>query len=174
MKNIFTGMIMVFIDFHLNIGLSRIGLIPTFLGYIFIHKGLAELAEFSPWFTKLMPYCKGMIVYTIITYVLDLLGIPPGTGIVLGIISGIVSFYISYGIIMGVMDIEKAKSQDLNSQQLYSTWKLMVISTLITHLLLIFPVLAIPSILIAFAISIYYLLMFNKTKKLFYEEYPTS
>ena len=36
-------MIFVFLDFDLNIGNSKIGLIPDFIGYIYMYKGAAEL-----------------------------------------------------------------------------------------------------------------------------------
>jgi len=177
MKNIFIGMILVFINFNLYIGHSRIGLIPTFLGYIFMLNGLSELTELSPKFSKVIPFCKGMLVYSVIVYALELFGLSSAIsapiGIVLGLVSTIVSLYISHGIIMGIMDIEAIKLQDLNSKQLYSTWKLLAIFSFAVYALLIIPVLAIVGVIITFVISVYYLFIFHKTKKLFYGEYSS-
>ena len=51
-----------------------IGLIPDFLGYIFIRKGVQELREESPCFARLDPWTLGMAVYSGILYLLDLFG----------------------------------------------------------------------------------------------------
>lgn len=176
-SNIFIGMILIFLDFNLDIDSSRIGLLPDFLGYIFMLKGLLELAEFSDRFSNISPYVKGMIVYSGIYYVMDLFGISFTLGeslnYVLGLLSTILSLYISYNIIMGIIDIETTKIQNLNSNQLYSTWKLMAVFSLITYLfVLIIPVLAVISILASLVLGIYYLYIFYQTKNLFYEQNP--
>lgn len=36
MSNIFVGLLLIFLDFDLNVGSSTIGLIPDFLGGIFL------------------------------------------------------------------------------------------------------------------------------------------
>ena len=90
-------------------------------------------------------------------------------GLAIGIIMMIFSFYISYNIIMGIKDIEIIKEQTLNSDQLYFAWKLLVVFSVLTYVLLIFPILAIACVVISFAIGICYLVIFNKTRKLFNE-----
>ena len=173
MSSIFTGMLLVFLNFNLDLGHTRIGLIPTFIGYIFFVRGLSELAEYSNRFTKVVPFAKGMAVFTGITYALDLFGFSArlGTAVsfVLGLITTVISLYISYSIIMGIMDIEATRAQDLNSAQLLSTWKLLATFSLITYLLLLVPAIAMISIIASFIIGIYYLYIFSKSKNLFAE-----
>ena len=41
MSSIFTGMLLVFLDFNINLGRSKIGLLPDFIGYIVMAGGLA-------------------------------------------------------------------------------------------------------------------------------------
>lgn len=171
-KNIFVGMLLVFLNFNLDIGSIRIGLIPTFLGYIFMLRGLSELEGFSEHFRKVSLYVKGMAVYSGICYAMDLFGVSSLIGepisFVLGLLSTAFSLFISYKIIMGVRDIEAARAQDLNSGQLYSTWKLLAAFSLITYGLYLVPALMIVCIIISFVVGIYYLYVFNKTKNLFY------
>ena len=173
MENIFRGMLLVFFNFNLDIDSMRIGLIPTFIGYIFIANGLSELTGFSSYFSKIAPYVKGMTVYAGICYVMDLLGISSALGMpisfVLGLISTIMSLLISYSIVMGIKDIEVMRGQNLNSERLYSTWKLLAIFSLIVFLLYIIPVLAFICMIVGFFISVYYLYVFHETKTLFYE-----
>ena len=174
MKSIFTGMLLVFLNFNLDINAARIGLIPTFLGYIFIARGLSELAGFSSQFSKVMPYSKGMIAYSAVCYAMDLFGISSMLGesisFALGLITTIVSLFISHGIILGIRDIETTRVQNLNSEQLYSTWKLLAVFSLISYMLFLIPVLAIVGIIVSFIIGVYYLFVFSKTKNLFYDE----
>ena len=179
MHRIFIGMIWVFINFNLDIGDMRIGLIPNFVGYYFMLKGLSEIMEFSSRFSKIMPFVKGMIVYSVITYVIDLFGgsleieyvnTPVGLLFIsMGIISTLLSIFISYNIIMGIKDIEIIKQRDLNTNQLYSIWKLLVTFSIITHFFVFtHAMLAIVSILVGFVIQIVYLFAFWKTKNLYY------
>lgn len=173
MRNIFIGMILVFLNFNIDLGSSRIGLIPTFLGYVYMVKGLAELEEFSDRFSKVMPYTKVMIAYSVIIYLVELSGlwlvIARPISLLLGLVSTIVSLVISHGIIMGIKDIEAARVQNLNSERLYFTWKLLAVFSLIVYPFSIIPALQILSIAIGFIIAVYYLSIFNKTKNLFYE-----
>ena len=64
---------------------------------------------------------------------------------------------------MGIMDIEQARSQNLNSGQLFGTWKLLVTFSLITYLLLLIPPIAMLSIIASLIIGIYYLYVFFMT-----------
>jgi len=173
MKDILIGMLLVFLNFNLDLDSSRIGLIPTFLGYIFMVRGLSELTGRSNRFSHVMPFAKGMIVYSAVCYLLDLFGITSTLGglisFALGLITTIISLYISHGIIMGIKDIETMNAKNLNSEQLYSTWKLLALFSLITYMLFFIPALAIVSTIISLIIGLYYLFVFNKTKNLFYD-----
>jgi len=74
-SNIFIGMLLVFLNFSLNIGASKIELLPGFIGYYVMLKGLAQIEAFSGRFKKIMPYVKVMIVYAGICYAIDSSGI---------------------------------------------------------------------------------------------------
>ena len=62
MSSIFTGMLLVFLDFNINLGRSKIGLLPDFIGYIVMAGGLAELQSESESFAKVKGFAKGMAV----------------------------------------------------------------------------------------------------------------
>jgi hypothetical protein len=179
-------MILVFLNFDITIGSSKIGLIPSFIGYAYMYSGVMELSGYSNKFVKIAPIIKVMIVYTGLIYLADLLGFSAYFGlsvwlasdislefalfgILLGLISIIASLYISYEIIQGIKDIESVKMKNLNSDQLLSTWKLLADFTFISYVLfLIIPIAAI-FIILTTIVSIYYLFVFNKSKNLYYE-----
>ena len=190
MRNIFIGMILVFLNFDITLGSSKIGLIPSFIGYAYMYFGVLELSEYSHKFVKIAPVIKVMAIYTGFMYLIDLLGfsasfeIPFGFGsfldvgvplefillsVLLGLISTFASLFISYEIIQGIKDIESVKMKDLNSGQLLSTWKILVVFSLLTYVLLIIPELAIICIIVIVIVDIYYLFVFNKSKNLYYE-----
>ena len=110
MQKIFTGLLLVSFDFNLTLGSCVIGLIPDFLGYIFIRKGVQELREESLCFARLDPWTLGMAVYSGILYLLDLFGIglrPGFFSYLMGAASLAASLYISYFIVRGVQDMEQ-------------------------------------------------------------------
>lgn len=171
MRNIFTGFILIFLDFNLNIGNSQIGLIPDFAGYIVMLSGLEELARESDIFIKVKPYAASMAVYTGILYLLALLGLSTSLGglsYVLSIISLAISLYISYQIVMGVIELEQKYRTLFNGIGLKSAWNLLAIFNIVTFLFLIIPGIALIFILLAFLVSINFLVAFNKSKNLYY------
>ena len=173
MRNIFIGLLFVFLDFNLNLGSSTIGLIPDFIGYILIYQGLGEISLLSGWFAKVRPWALGMIIYTAFLYALDLFGLWSGTsmsyvGILLGLASIGVSLYISYGIVMGVKDIEASEGRRLDGERLFQIWKVMAILSAASYLLLIIPALAMVSIIASLIVGIVFLVAFSRTKNLYY------
>jgi hypothetical protein len=171
MKNIFIGLILVFLDFNITLGNSKIGLIPDFIGYIVMITGLVEMSWESPMFAKVKPYVTGMAVYSGIIYILDLFGASVSLGAftyILAIISTTISLYISYNIVMGVIDMEGKYTTDLNGDNLKSNWKLLVIFDVLSFLLLLIPVAGIISIIISFIIAVCFLVAFSKSKDLYY------
>lgn len=171
MKNIFIGFILIFLDFDLNLGSSKIGLIPDFAGYIIMISGLEEMARESALFIKVKPYVTGMAVYTGVLYLLDLVGISTSLGIlsyVLALTSIAVSLYISYNIVMGVIDIEGKYNTFLNGSRLKSTWKLLAITNVLIFILFLIPIVAVICIILSFIVTICFLVDFNKSKNLYY------
>ena len=171
MRNIFIGLLFIFIDFHIDLGAARIGLIPDFVGYIFMIKGLDELASQSGWFTKARPFATGMLAYTAILYAMDLFGIWLSLGaalsIVVGLISIIISLYVSYCIVMGVSEMEKTLVRDLNAGGLYKMWTFLAIFSIIPVVIFFIPVLGVISIIVSLIAAICFLVSFSKSKNMY-------
>lgn len=173
MQNIFYGMVLSFLNFSFNIGNCKIGLIPDFLGYILILKGVREIVSESEYFTKIELHIKLMVLYTLFLYIMDLLGnsshINDIFNIVLGIIFAIIALYIVYNIIMGIIDIEKINNYNLKSDILYSLWKARVISTVLVYLTVFIPAIMLIVIMIGFIVNIGFIIKFNDSKNLYYK-----
>lgn len=172
MRNIFIGYLFIFLDFNFNFNAHTLALIPDFIGFYFMVKGLKELASQSQRFTKVQPLAVGMGVYTAVLFIMDLLGMGMGTlSWVLGLVSLAISLYISYTIILGIQDIETTRDADLYSQKLKSTWMGMVITHVASYLFVWVPALALISVIAAFVLAIVYLFAFRNTKNA-YEALP--
>lgn len=171
MRNIFIGLLLVFLDFNLDLGASRIGLIPDFVGYIFIMKGLDELSGESEYFAKMKPFATGMLVYTSILYALDLFGLSLSPNamfaLILGLVSTVISLYISYNIVMGVSNMEMTQGRTLNAEQLYNMWKVMAILSVVIYVLMFIPALGLMAFIALLIVNIMFLVAFNKSKNLY-------
>jgi hypothetical protein len=171
MNNIFIGFLFVYLDFNITFGTSRVGLIPDFIGFILIAIGVAELTAGNDRFSRVRPLAIGMAVYTGLLYGMDLLGVSYNLGILsflLGLASLIVSFYISYSIVRGVQDLEVSLGQNLNGGPLYSAWLALAVCTVAIYVLILVPGLNVLCVIVSLVIGIVFLVMFSKTKNLYY------
>lgn len=171
MSSIFTGFMFIFLDFSINLGNTRIELIPDFIGYLIMLGGLREMAGESPAFTKVRPHAVFMVFYTGIVWLLEVFGITVSLGalsLLLGLVSIIVSLYISYTIILGVRDMEGHYNTHLNSDSLKAAWNLLAIFTVLTFLLLLIPALSILCIIVSLIAAIWFLVAFSRSKTLYY------
>jgi hypothetical protein len=177
MKKIFIGLILILLNFNLDFGDSRLGLIPSFIGYYYVKNGLVEIGEYSDKFTAVLPYTKFMVVYSSIAYFMDLFGISSQLDILVSILLGVVSvtifLLITYNIIMGVQEIEKKQEQELNSVSLLSLWKVIAVCSVLVYVLYFLPMLMVICIAVAFVANIGFLFAFSKTNRLFYEQNST-
>ena len=197
MNKIFAGMMFVFLSFEIRLGAPTVhfpggtfeiiqsphilGLIPDFIGYALMASGLKELKAFSARFSKIIPLVIIMIIVSIITYVMDLLGFRHEVAsfenlmptdfitIALIVILTAISLFISFNIIWGIKDIESSRMANLNSDKLYLAWKIKAILTMIFLGAIFVPVILVITIIVGFVASVYYLYCFYKSKQLFNE-----
>ena len=151
MQKIFIGLLLVFLDFNLDLGTSRIGLIPDFLGYMSMLQGLKEMENKSVKFLKVISITKLALILSIVIYILDLAGLSLNPDnrtllIVIGIVMTIISLYISYFIVQGVLDLQEKTGFDLKGNKLYTSWKLTAVFSVLVYPLFFIPGLNIISI----------------------------
>ncbi len=175
MRSIFIGYMFTFLNININFGHSTLDILPDFIGFWFIIKGLKELAHESNFFEKVLPLAKFMMVYTAALWIMNLIGIA-GTDntiltiviTVLGLISLAISLLLSFNIIQGVKEIEFNHFTSLESGPLEKAWKIMAIAEVATFLLaVIVPPLSVVSLIVAFIFAIVFLVRFNRSKNLY-------
>ena len=94
MSKIFVGLLLVFLDINFTFNTTTIGLLPDFIGYFILIGGLAEMAAVNSHFGKARPFAIAMAIYTLILYILDLIGLSAALGYaatILGLLSTLIS-----------------------------------------------------------------------------------
>ncbi|WMI82195.1 hypothetical protein [Anaerotignum sp. MB30-C6] len=171
MQQLFTGMLLIFFDFNLTVNTALIGLVPDFVGYIFIYKGLLELTEESPHFKQILELSKSMVVIMAVIYLMNLFSITASSQlltIILGTITTAITLYTIYHIVRGVLDIEISKNIDLFGEKLFSTWKAWAILSALATLLMFVTVISTILLLVGIVMAIIFLVTFYKSKNQFY------
>ena len=133
MKAFFFGCLLIFLDFHLELNSVRIGLLPNFLGYYLLLRGMRELKEYSPHFSAPRGVVAALMVYSAILWGLDLLGLgeeylPVELQVlllVLGLLATLGLLYSFYQIVSGILEMETAFLADLRGKTLRHLWMAM-------------------------------------------------
>lgn len=175
MNNIFIGFIFILFDFTLSFNENTLSLLPAFVGYWFLGKGLVELQDRSESITKAIPFAKFMIVFSAITWLINLFAIPLGfVGIAIGFVETVLSIYVSYLVVVGIKEVEEYHQADLQADKLKQAWLISTICRLCVGLLIWVPFLILVAIVATFIIHIYFMMLLNNTKKAYYELPPRT
>lgn len=180
MRNIFIGFIFVFVNLNLTLNEHVLGLLPCFVGYFFINKGLHEFSETVSHFDKLHSIVSVMFVYTIITYVMDLFGFGAANDSFIRLFSQIMglgavigSLYVSYHVSLGVKELETLYGCGINISQLFTRWKIMAVANIASMLFVIVPIVNLICIIVTIVAGIMYLVAFNDAKNRYYAKQLT-
>ena len=167
MTNIFVGLIFLFLDLNINFGTITIGLLPAFVGYYLLARGLQTLPE-DPDFSKARTLSLVMAVYTLVLYILNLLGISSQLGLLRWIIDGVrlvVSFSILYLLNRGIGQLQVKTGKDLGAEQLRPLWLVLVVLESVTLVVSWIPVVSTFAIMGCLAVHIALLVLYYNVKK---------
>lgn len=165
MENFFIGMIFIFLNFNLTVSNHVIGLIPAFVGYIFVRRGIKEFEGSVPAFNKIENFVKLMIAVSLVIYVMDFLAINIGAMyFIVSVVMMAANIYTSFNVTEGVLYLEKTKDADLLGGELRRMWKIMIITLCASTVTVFIPLLNIIAVLAYFVCCVLFLVAFNKTK----------
>ena len=110
MTLIFIGFIFVLLDLNISVGQSVIGLIPDFVGYLFIYLGLREFAMKGDKLGTAKIFSLLCLVLSLASYILDILAVieAGAAAVVFAGVQLIMGLYLMYLIVFGLNDIEKS------------------------------------------------------------------
>jgi len=168
MDKLFWGFFFLFLGFHISINNATLQLLPEWAGFLLLYAACNELDGESELFRKPRPFCIGLAVYTGILWLMDLLGIGANLGVlswILGLAATCLNLYVSMLIIDAITNVEMRRNYDLCAAHLRRVWKVLAVCTVIVHLLVIVPVLALICVLVATITGIVFLVAVNGTRK---------
>lgn len=166
MKNLFIGMIFIILDFDLNLGSTTIGLLPGFVGYYFILKGIDGFNGEVAAFEKVRQLCRIMTVGYIVTYIMDLLAVSLGAAsYLIGLVFLAVNLYVTFNLTEGIFYLEE-KYGYLQAQVLRNRWKALVIALCVVQISVFIPFAAFILLIVNLVCAVMFLVAFNTTKNL--------
>ena len=127
MKKFVFGFLLIFLNFNLNFNRFSINVLPDFVGYYLLLQGMAEMETENPRFAASRPFAKGMVIYTAILWIGNLLGISGGPlMMLLNLIALVVHFYIAWVLVCALREVESARGAELYGAVLHKRWKILL------------------------------------------------
>ena len=167
MTNIFVGLIFLFLDLNINLGQISIGLLPAFVGYYLLARGLQTLPEDAD-FSKARTLSLVMAVYTLVLYILNLLGLSSQLGLLSWILESVrlvVYFSILYLMNRGIGQLQVNTGKDLGAEQLRPLWLALVVLESAALILSWVPVVGAFAMIGSLAVHIALLVVYYNVKK---------
>jgi hypothetical protein len=137
MKELFVGMLFVFLDVNIGSQNHILDVLPDFVGYLLMQRGLGKLSEEGRYFEKALPVVMGMTVYSVVLYVMDIMATTVHARFVsfcLGLAAMVCSLLIGFWIVSGVRDMERSRGWNLEGEKLHSMWLCSAVIQCIAYL----------------------------------------
>lgn len=170
MNDLFVGMLLVFLDVNLGISRYLVDVLPDFLGYFLMMRGLEAMAAQSPYFGKARPLAMVMMIYTAVLYVVDALAVTVQSKFIsfcLGLLATGASLLIGYWTVSGIRDVERRQRRDLEGEKLRNLWLYTAVIQGITYVCGWIPMVGTMGSIAALVMGICFLTAFYRTKKLY-------
>jgi len=127
MKKFAIGFLLILLDFNLNFNQFSLNVLPDFVGYWLLMQGMAEMEKENPRFASPRPFAVGMVIYTALLWVGNLLGVSGGFLMtVLNLVALAAHFYIAWVLVLALREVEQCREADLYGVVLYKRWKILL------------------------------------------------
>ena len=174
MGSIFAGLVLVLFDFYFNIGSHSFNILPTFLGYLLILRGMSAMEGCALW--RKNDLVIGALIYSVAHWLLlALVGgkIAADIILILGLAAAVLQLLVTRRIAKGFLELEKEIYEDKYGERLMGGWKLLVIATVGANLLLVLGLSAF-AVIINFVGAVLYLICFGQAWKWYKDNRPRN
>ncbi len=171
MDSVFYGLVLLFFNFEIN----GIDVLPDFIGYYLMFRGLKELSSESRHFAEMKPWAAAMAVISAILFVTGLVGLPLGSlPVRIGVT--VAHLFILYRLILGVQELEGRLGAPMEGALLLRRWKNICIVSAANFLLvsvqsfrpvrlgIVVMILALTS----FVLYVLFLMAFHRSRQAYY------
>ncbi|MBR3973790.1 MAG: hypothetical protein IKJ99_07550 [Oscillospiraceae bacterium] len=143
MNAIFLGLTLVLLDLDVTIGTATIELLPDFLGFFLILKGMTALAGENKFFNLGRHLAFGLAIVYFVLFAAAVMN--PGTfGKVIfwcvGLAALIGQLALMKKIVAGIRQMELDSGKDLKGERIQAMWLILVVLSTLRHLLSWVPI----------------------------------
>ena len=173
MNELFIGMLLVFLDVNVEFNNHSMDVLPDFVGYLLMMRGLEGLSPMSRFFEKARPVAMGMMIFSAVLFGMDLLAVTVHARFLsfcLGLAGMICSLLIGFWIVSGVQDMERCRGWDLEGEKLHSMWLYSAVIQCITYVCGWIPLVGPMGSIAALVMYICFLAAFYRSKNLYEEK----
>ena len=170
MNELFIGMLLVFLDVNIGFSSHIFDILPDFMGYFLMMRGLEALSGKSRFFEKARPVALGMAIYSAVLYAVDVLAVTVYSRLLsfcLGIVAMVAGLLLGWWVVSGVREMERIQNRDLEGEKLHSFWLYMAIIQGITYACGWIPLVGTMGSIAALVMNICFLAAFYRTKTLY-------
>lgn len=138
MNCLFWGLFLILIDVNLNIGSLRLEILPDFIGFFLMMRGMESLAGENRYFDRGRHLAFGLCVASVLIALADLMDLSL-TALVglsfLGLIVVIGQIVLLGQLIKGIKEMEESHGWELESGSLRSIWLIFAVLSVLCHLI---------------------------------------
>jgi hypothetical protein len=170
LKSIVIGLLFILFNFTINFEQTFIlNIIPTFVGYILLRRGLRSLLSIQEnnEFASADKLAAILFIVTLVTFVMDLMGLSVLItqeflllGLAISLITMLVQLILLYHLTKGIQMINTYASE--HNQMLNATFQMIVVTNILSYLLIFIDIIAFIMIIISFIANIVYIIIINK------------
>lgn len=167
MNKIFIGFLLIINDVSITGDYFSIDILPSFVGYWLLVRGLKELGINSEKCRRMIPWAKMMTVYSTVTFLFAATGFSwkiMYLSALINIIGMAIQIYILFQVIMGISQVEKASGVYLTSGNLKSPYILVCVFGLLARIFT-GSMIGIPFSIVSFVVIVVFFVALNKTRK---------
>lgn len=138
MNRLFWGLLFCLLDFDVTVGTAVFGLLPDFVGYFLLMKGMTALAGENVYFDRGRHWAFGLAIVSAILYGADLMDPDAMTKVglwALGLGELIVMLVLVRKMISGIVRMEQNHGWVLDSQRLKAVWLILAVMLPLCHVL---------------------------------------
>lgn len=172
MNRLVLGMLFVFLDIPLELGSATAELLPDFVGYLLMMKGLQELALDSTVFQRGETVALVMAVIHGIHWLMDFFAASVQAELyawLVGLVVTVLDLVLTYWVVKGVEDMERRYHWVLQAGKLRSMWLVQLVLTILCALLNWLPLVGTVCVIASFVVAVCFLVSMNDTRKRYYQ-----
>ena len=172
MNRLVLGMLFVFLDIPLELGSATLELLPDFVGYLLMMKGLRELSVESTVFQRGETVALVMAVIHGVHWLMDFFAASVQAELyawLVGLVVTVLDLVLTYWVVKGVEDMERRYHWVLQAGKLRSMWLVQLVLTILCTLLNWLPLVGTVCVIASFVVAVCFLVAMNDTRKRYYQ-----